>query len=840
MIKNYFRITLRTLWRNKGYSAINLFGLAIGMAACLLMLLYVQFEWSYDRFHANADRIYRITETLHLPAEVNQRAHTAPPFAPAFAQEFPEIEKIVRLAKSQRTLAYQQKKLYDINLITADSSLFEIFSFPMVKGNRGTALDQPYSVVLTESTAKRYFGEEEPMGKTMTLSDTMSFVVTGIIRDISLNAHFTFDGVYSRSTMTKLFGEPGDDWFNNNFYTYLLLKPNVSARQLEAKIPALLDKYMGKDRKKGPWYELQLQPITDIHLKSEMNGEAQANSSMAYLYTFASIAVFVLLIACINFMNLSTARSSRRAKEVGVRKVVGAARSQLVRQFLGESLLLSMAAFLVAVFLVELTLPTFNVLMERKLTVDYLHPAWLLSFLGIAVMVGLLAGTYPAFFLSSFQPVEVLKGKFRPLGRDELLRKGLVVFQFAISICLIVGMGIVTQQLNYLRTKKLGFDKEQLIVLPVNEVETASRYEAMKHTLLQNPRVISVSASANPLGRGQSSIATLPEGAGENDITSVNTLIVDQDFLTTHRIALAAGRDFSPKYTTDPNEAFLVNEAAVKLFGWGNAQSAIGKKIDWGLGKKGRVIGVVKDFNYFSLHRKVEPLLMHIYPDWYSFLTVRIRPVGSPGQLSQLLASLEKDWKQLRMKGTFDYFFLDEDFDKQYQADQRLASFFRYFAGLAIFIACLGLFGLAAFTAEQRTKEIGIRKVLGASTTGIVSLLSKDFIKLVLIANVHGLAAGLVGTMDRWLQGYRLPHHHWLVGLRPDGPCCLAHCPAHGQLPGLQSRRRQPGEKSADGIRSLIGCCILVSLRMVRRVRKNAPGSFELARCLCQPLRTSG
>ncbi len=752
MLLNYFIVALRVIARQKLFSFINIVGLAIGLASVLLISSYVKHELSYDRSFTNANRIYRVAANLHLESGPSIRAVTSPPLAGIIHEDFPEVEKVLRIGRSSRSLSYQDKTFFDIKLITADSSFFDVFDFPVALGDRATALSQPNSIVLTKQAAQKYFGDESPLGKQMALSDTITLMVTGILKVSPDHSHLDFDGIYSRTTIVKPYQEPKDTWFNNNFYTYVLLKPSASSKDLEAKLPQMLDKHMGADRKKSIWYELFLQPITDIHLRSSLKAEMEANSSMSVIYVFGSIALFILLIASINFMNLSTAKAAKRANEVGIRKTAGAMRSQLVSQFLAESLLLSLVSSALALVIAQMTLPAFNTLLNKNLSLNLMQsPEIILGFALVTMVVGLLAGLYPAFFLSRFKPIQVLKGKVVSGTQGALLRKGLVVVQFSISIILIAGTFIVQEQIHFMRTQDLGFNKDQLVIVSIRGSEGTNRYEAIKQHLLQNSNVLSVSASAEPLGRGQSVVATLPEGWNENQITSVTTIMADEDFINTHQIKLLNGRNFSANSSSDRDHAFMVNEAAVKMFGWKDNASAVGKKLNWGLGKEGNVIGVVSDFHYFSLHKQVDPLIIHNDPESYSYLTVRVKPDANDWQ--RALTALKSEWKSLSMKGEFDYFFLDEDFSRQYEADQQLKSFISYFSVLAIFIGCLGLYGLAAYSTEQRAKEIGIRRVLGASLPGLVALMSKDFLKLVLLANLIAWPAAWF-VLHQWLSNF--------------------------------------------------------------------------------------
>ncbi len=751
MFLHYLKIALRVITRQKLFSAINVVGLSIGLASFILISIFIRHELSYDQMFTNADRVYRLAANLHLESGPSLRAVTSPPMAGIIHDEFPEVEKIARIGRSSRPLSYQDKTFLDTKLFTADSTFFDLFDFPFEAGDKATALTQPNSIVLTPTTARKYFGDVNPLGKQMTLSDTISLMVTGVLRDAPDHSHLDFDCLYSRTTVVKPYQESKDDWFNNNFYTYLLLKPSSSPRDLEARFPEMLDKRMGADRRQSIWYELFLQPIASIHLHSSLRGEIKPNGSMGLVYTFGSIAIFILLIASINFMNLSTAKAARRANEVGIRKTAGALRRQLILQFLGESLLLSIVSAALALILVQASIPAFDTLVGKNLHFNLTgDPGMLLEFVLITMTVGLLAGIYPALFLSGFKPIQVLKGKVASGNQGAVLRKGLVVFQFAISIILISGTLIIRNQIDFMQSQDLGFAKEQLVVISIRGGEGTNKFEVIKQRLLQHASVLGVSASSEPLGRNQSVIATVPEGWDENKMTSVTTIMADADFIPTHQIKLLSGRNFSNNNASDADHAFIVNESAVKLFGWKDNQVAVGKKLNWGLGKEGNVIGVVNDFHYFSLHKQVEPLIIHIMPDAYSYLTLRIRPDAS---WQEAMRSLENEWKSIGMKGVFTYFFLDDDFARQYESDQRLKTFVSYFSALAILIGCLGLFGLTAYMTEQRSKEIGIRRVLGASVSGMVTLLSMDFLKLVIIANLFAWPLAWY-LLNQWLSSF--------------------------------------------------------------------------------------
>ncbi len=752
MLSNYFKIAIRVFTRQKLFSTINTAGLAIGLASSLLIALYIRYELTFDRSFSKADRIYRVAANLHLESGPSIRAVTSPPMAGIIRQEIPEVEKVLRIGRSFRPLSLGDKVFVDLRLYVADSTFFDLFDFPLVAGDPATALSQPNTVVLTEEAAKKYFGDEPALGKQMELSDTITMTVTGIIGATTEHSHLNLEALYSRTTIVKPADEPRDAWFNNNFCTYVLLHPSASPATVEEKFPVMLDKHMGADRKQSIWYELFLQPVTDIHLHSALRAEMESNSSMKVIYTFGSIAFFILLVASINFMNLSTAKAAKRANEIGIRKTAGARRIQLVGQFLAESLILVSFSAAGAVVIAQMALPAFNTLLNKNLELGFADPQIIAGLISITLSVGLLAGLYPALLLSSFKPIQVLKGKVTSGPRGALLRKSLVVLQFSISIILIAGTLIIQNQIDFMQSRDLGFNKEQLVIISLRGSEGTAKYEVVKQRLLQNSSIQSVSAIAEPLGRGQSVIATLPEGWSEDQITSVTTIMCDEDFLKTHQIPLVSGRDFMAGSQSDADHGFIVNEAAVKMFGWPDNATAVGKKLDWGLGKEGEVIGVVKDFHYFSLHQQVEPLVIHLDPGSFSYLAARVAP-GREGDWQETLNTLERDWKSLGMKGQFEYFFLDEDFARQYAADEQLKNFVAYFSALAIFIGCLGLYGLAAYSTEQRIKEIGIRRVMGASVSELVRLLTLDFLKLVIVANLVAWPVAWY-LLSEWLSGF--------------------------------------------------------------------------------------
>ena len=755
MFKNYLKIAVRNIFRHKAYSLINICGLALGMACCILILLFIQDELNYDRYPDQSQQIYRLALEADVGGGTRRIAPVGPPYAEIFGEAMPEIQKTVRINRGERVLVgYGNKKFFEEYFFYADPTIFEMFTFRILQGDPASALATPFSVVLTEAMARKYFGSDDPIGQTITLGNEHDFQVTAVMQDIPAGSHFSFDFVASLETLADLHGKrylthPG----YLSFYTYLLLEKNANPGELTQKIAALVSQKFGA--KLAATRRFFLQPLESIHLHSQLEGELEANSSVSFMYIYAAIALFILLIASFNFMNLSTARSANRAKEVGMRKVLGAFRMQLIKQFLGESILLSFLSLVFAGGIAVLLLPLFNSLTSKELALEhFLGSGLFLAFLGIVLLIGICAGLYPAFFLSAFQPVRTLKGKFGTAGRSSSLRRILVVAQFSISVVLITGTLIIQKQLRYMRGQNLGFNQEQVVIIPMYDENVIKTYDSLKQELLRNPAIISASASSSVPGKPGWSIAYRYEGAPDGQYESLITFFVDYDFVETLGLTLLAGRNFSQAFPSDPDNAFIINETAVEKFGW---TDPLNKEIIWpsdlrrldAIVKQGRVVGVVKDFNVTSLHENIGPVILQIRPQNLSYISLRIRP----RDISSTLAFIQDKWTQFSPAFPYEYSFLDEDFDKLYRADAKIGRIIGMFSLLAIFIACLGLFGLGSFSAEQRTKEIGIRKVLGASAGGVVLLLSKEFAKWVLAANVIGLPAAYF-VMQRWLQNF--------------------------------------------------------------------------------------
>jgi putative ABC transport system permease protein len=745
MIKNYLTVTLRNLRKHKAYSLINITGLAIGMACSILILLWVKDELSFDRFHANAAQIYRVYRDEAVTAPGSGSALTSPPMAAAFKKDFPEVLKSTRFGTWQRRLITNGDKSFtETGYMHADPDFFEMFSFPFVKGDPKTAFSNPYSVVLTESAAAKYFGADDPMGQHLTIDRTFDVVVTGIVRDPPLNSSLTFTMLSPfQILLTQYIGDDNsDNWGFNSFSTFLLLAPEVRAADFNAKLEGYLQRYVADDTDR-----LAVQRLTDIHLLSDLGHDFRNKGSIKYVWIFSALALFILAIASINFMNLTTARSAKRAREVGMRKVVGARRSQLVRQFFGESIVMSLLALGVALIFVELSLAPFNSLSGKAITTGWLEnlPV-LLGCLGISLATGIFSGVYPALFLSSFRPIRVLKGSVHAAGGGSAFRKTLVIIQFSLSVFLITGTAVISRQLTYMRNKDLGFDKERIIHLRLFG-ELTKKYPVIWERLLRNPDVVSVTASlALPTDIQNSPGSPEWEGKDANAKMEIKADFVDFDYVETFGIPIVEGRSFSREFATNAEEAYLVNEEAVRRMGL--ERPVAGKRFSF-WGREGRIVGVMKDAHFQPFHQKIEPLVFKIFPDWFRFLYIKIRP----GDTAAALASIEKTWASLNLGYPFDYRFLDEDFDNLYRTETRMGTLFRTFAALAVFIACLGLFGLASFMAEQRTKEIGIRRVLGASIPGIAAMMSREFAIWVLAANLVAWPAAWF-FMGRWLQGF--------------------------------------------------------------------------------------
>jgi putative ABC transport system permease protein len=752
MFKNFFKIALRNLLKSRIYSFINIFGLAVGLTCFTLIYIFIKNELNYDTFHEKGDRIYRPVEIQRHPGVGEQHvAVTMGPLASALKEEFPEIIESCRIMPGGN-MFFQLggRGFYEENVSFADPEVFQVFTIPFIKGENKNLLKDPNTMVISEEIAKKFFGDDDPVGKSISVhhqSGVNEMKVTGVIKDYPENSHLNFKILISYVTIEPIFTWL-KTWYTNSLATYIVLQENVSITGLEQKFPEFLKKHRPKDTRNS--MDLYLQPLKDIHLHSNHIVYQTYNHNQGNIntvYTFSVIALFILLIACINYMNLSTARSVKRAKEVGMRKVLGSDRRSLVLQFLSESLLLSVLALLFARLFVEVTFPYLSRVLADRLTVPYYNSLpFTLEIVGITVLIGILAGSYPAFFLSSFQPIVTLKGNFSRGKQGAVLRKVLVVSQFAIAIGLIASTGIVRDQLKYIKNKDLGYSIERVVYLPLRTQETRSKYTILKNELIKHSNIMQVSATSGLTGAGGSQ-GTMELASEEETTMMMRFSHIGYDYLETMGMRILEGRNFSREIASDTITSIIINETAVKEFGWENP---IGKQFKAGEDKPNYVvIGVVNDFYFYTFHQKIEPLIIWVDPKQCDFLIAKI----SPFEIDATLAYIEDVWEKQLPGFPFELSFLDEHFERIYQRDQNTGTLFSWFAAIAISIACLGQFGLASFTVEQKSKEIGIRKVLGASVPGIINMLIKDLAKWVLIASIIGIPIAYYAMQD-WLGSF--------------------------------------------------------------------------------------
>ncbi|HRJ29255.1 MAG TPA: ABC transporter permease [Cyclobacteriaceae bacterium] len=757
MLKNYLLVAFRNISRQKFYAFLNVMGLTVGIASCLFITMYVKDEISYDRMHPDADRMYRVNLDAKLAAQEIAVAVSCPPMAAALIQEVPEVESVVRVQQNGSVvMKYEDKAFTQERVFSADSNFFSFFNFPLVEGNSKNALKEPNTLVLTESVARKIFGSENALGKLLTVgNDTTTYVVSGVAKDLPGNVHFKFDVILTGESSPS-FRDP--IWMNNYLATYLKIHKGSSQQTVKSKIDDLTIKYIGPEverfmgmsldqfKQQGSRFGYTLIPLTDIHLHSNYQAEIEPQGDIQYVYLFSVIAAFILIIACINFMNLATARSAGRAKEVGLRKTLGSLSSHLVTQFLAESFVFSFLAAVLALGIVYTMLPFFNTLAGKELVFESLLSSKLLILLlGIVVLVGLMAGSYPAFYLTSFRVTEVLKGKVREGMKGGAVRSGLVVFQFAVSIFLIIATAVIFQQMRYVQNKNLGLNRNNVLVLS-NTQHLRSGAEPLKQAMLTQSGIVAASYSNSiPALNTEGASPFRIEGSEEDHL--VVRYFADYDQLETMGYSLREGRYFSRDFPAD-SSAIVINEALMNELGW---KEAVGKEL-FGFNRGGRVpykiIGVVKDFHFESLRNNVRPTAMFLNTGAANYLAIRFS--NNP---RETVSTIESLWKQYAGNQPFEYSFLDQDFDALFRSEQRLGNLFTTFTVLAIFIASLGLIGLAAFTAEKRTKELGIRKVLGASEVSLVNLLSKEFTKLVVIALVLSVFPAWYFT-SQWLQGF--------------------------------------------------------------------------------------
>jgi putative ABC transport system permease protein len=748
MFKNYLKTTFRNTIRHKGYSFINLAGLAIGMACTLLILLWVNDELSYDRFHENSKNIYRIMSygTQYMIEGIDG---TPAPLAPAILEEVPGIVNYARFSDVPKLVVkYRDKVFYETGGLIADPSIFEIFTFPFVRGDPRTAFSEPLDIVMTETMAKKYFGDEDPLGKTMEIEGRPA-AVTGIIQDIPHNSHIQFDFLTSYEFIQQV-SSYGLSWGSFNFVTYLQVDANRDIQAMGKNITAVAAKNNCPQVADG--VEFRLQPLSELHLDSRAAYRNYIDvGDGKYVYIFSIIAFFILFIACVNFMNLSTARSTTRAKEVGMRKTIGASRRQLIMQFFGESFFLTSVACVVALNLVLILLPAFNQITAKQLKLDFSDVRIVFGLVLIVVLTALTAGSYPALFLSAFRPVKVLKGTFKAEGKGQTFRRVLVVTQFSLSIALLIGTSVTYNQLHFLRHSKLGFNKENIVYVPVKE-NIGKSYESFKNGLLEDSNIYSVAAQYY-LFAEQGSFRTTDydwEGRKEGQEADIVLNLVDYDFIPMLELELLEGRNFSKEYSTDATQAYILNEEAIREMG---IQDPVGKEFSYGK-RKGTIIGVMKNAHFRSLHVKIEPHVFFFMQDvseatQYGVVLIKI----NGEKTEEALAQIERVWGSINPISPFEYHFLDQKYDSLYRKENKIGTILNAFTLFAIVISCLGLFGLASFLTEQRTNEIGIRKVLGASESGIVFLLSKQFTKWVLIANLFAWPAAYF-IMSEWLKSF--------------------------------------------------------------------------------------
>jgi putative ABC transport system permease protein len=744
MLKNLIKTAIRHIMKHLGYSVMNILGLTLGISSALFLIIYVADEVSYDRYHAKADRIYRVSTKIKEPDDQFTWNVAQIPFGPQVVQDYPEVQAFVRFINMPRALyKYEDKEFNEENFFYVDSTLFDIFTYKVLKGEVKSALLEPKKIVLTERIASKYFGKSDPIGKTLTTGND-SYEVTGVIENVPTNSHFRFDAVASRNNLPKQFGS----WGNFGVFTYLLFPQNFDVKAFETKMQAMYGTYLKPIF--GPMNIMMtyiLEPITKIHLYSTNPGEPEPTGSITYVYIFFVVAIFLVLIAAMNYMNLATARSTRRAREVGLRKVVGSRRGPLMLQFLSESMVFTLISLLFSIIILASLLPAFNRFAGKFFDLHVIYsPVVLLTFLGIILIVGFFGGSYPAFFLSRFSPVTVLKGEITQGSAGSLFRKVLVVIQFGVSVLMIICTMVVFRQLNYLKTMDQGFDQKNVLSLQLNQSMTR-KLPVLKEALLQNPDIKYVSATDTPVGERSAKLIFNVETDQGMSRRGVNYAVVDHDFIKTLGIKIIKGRDFQQDMPSDTLAGVIVNETFVKRMGWAEP---IGKKVEAGGGNfvTGRVIGVMGDYHQTGMYNGIESLLL-AYRIYNNVIYVKL----SGENMKSTLNHIETKWKEIFPGEPYTFTFLNERFNRQFEADEKRGLIFTLFTVLAIFIACLGLFGLASYMVEQRTKEIGIRKVFGANENTILGLISRDFLLLVTIGIVIATPVAYY-LMHNWLTKY--------------------------------------------------------------------------------------
>lgn len=751
MTRTVIKLAFKSLVRTKVFSAINISGLVVSLTAFTLMALYIENEFSYDKFNKNSRNIYRVVDDKQTNALLQHAAGSPGPLAPALINDFPQVKQAVRFIGSEGLIKYSEKLFEERGIYIADPGVFKVFDLPMIKGDPNTALVAPMSIVLTENEAAKYFGKADALGKTLLL-DGKNMKVTGVIKNVPANSHITFDFLVSMAT-AKMKDSGYDwlftNWYSNNFYTYILLADGYDPARLTAQFDAFANRNKANTAETKHHYSLE--KLTAIYLHSDRENQAGKTGNITNLYIFSIVAIFILLIACVNFINLSTARSAERAKEIAVKKVNGVSRSQLVWQFLIESFLMTGIALLIAISAAYLLMPAFNVFAGKSISFNLLSPVHLTAFFIILITIGLLSGSYPAFILSGFDPIAALKGNLRSSVWSIVIRKGLVIFQFAISIILIISSIVVYRQLAFMQKHDLGFMPSQTLVINFEgDGSVQKKYRLIKSELARISGVQSVTASSNVPGMvGEYGWSMdFAKKTGDTIHTEMPVFLTDFNFMKQYNIPMAAGRDLSAQFAADTVESMIINETALQKLGFNNADEAIGVKVGM-YPTDGRIIGVYKDFNFRSLQKPIEPLAIRVLPNKFRLFSVKINTAN----VRQTIADIEKVWKNLVVQRPIEYSFLNESFDRQYQSEIKFGQLFGVFTVLAISIACFGLFGLALFSIKQRTKEIGIRKVVGATVTQIAVLLSIDFIRLVVIALLIASPVALL-IMSRWMQSF--------------------------------------------------------------------------------------
>jgi len=741
MYKNYFKISLRSMARYKGYTMLNILGLTVGLASFILTFLYVQNEFAFDRFHKNGDNIYRLLIKNNISG--NTGSGTAGPWAPAMTNELAGVDNFVRIGSFGRNLfAVGDKQFYESNGALVDSSFFNFFSFEIVEGDLKETLTKPFSGALSESMALKYFGDESPIGKVIKVDNSQEFIITAVYNNTKNPTNLAFDYLASFDSHSDWFK---DDWVITNYASFIMLNANTSTAEIEGKFGQWLKGHLPEDEVVD--MDLVLQPLKDVHLYS---GFSRQPDNIRNIYFFTAIGTFILLIAIINFINLVTAQSAKRAKEVGIRKVIGASKSQLMHQFLSEAIFLVIISIFVASVIVIITLPFFNILSGKRLQFDIINnPQILITLFGITVITGLLAGTYPSFVLSRYKPVDIFKGKLSFFTHKQLLSKFLIILQFSMSIILVSSTLIVFKQLDYIQNKKLGFEKDHVLMVPLQNVRSPTKIEAITNQFLQNQNILSISASANRLGGGDWGMPFKYEGSKDDQPMFNRFMAIDDKYLETLGVRLLKGRNFSSEITSDIENSYLVNQSFVDAAGW---EDPIGKTVQMPRRNKdgttkwvdGKVIGVVEDFNYRSLHTAISPMVLGFKPDWVSMLYIKTNGEN----IQSTITDLNNNWKDFISDKPFDYSFLDQSFNDLYTKEQQLSKIVTLFSGIAIFLACMGLFSLSAFIAEQKTKEVGLRKIMGASISSIILLFSKGFLILVLLSII-------VSTPIAWYYNFK-------------------------------------------------------------------------------------